>query len=279
MVEMRSIVAGLALVVVLGAMPLAASAAAAERLAALLRIDEVLEILREEGIAHGVGIGEALLVPGAGSGWAATVARVHDPDTLRRDMMAGFADGLPGDVAQLDQMEEALGSALGQRVVALELGARRAMLEPDIDEAARLSWAAQAAEGGPRVDALRRFVEVGDLLERNVAGGLNATMAFYLGLAETGAAPGGMNEADLLADVWGQEPAIRAEVEEWLNAYLALAFSPLPVEDLEAYVDFFATPEGQALNAALFAGFNRMFEAVSRSLGRAAGMMAQGEDL
>ncbi|WP_201156229.1 hypothetical protein [Rhodobaculum claviforme] len=268
-----------AAVAVLLALAAPALAQPEQRMAELLRLDEVLEIVREEGLEHGADIGAAVLGPSAGASWRAAVARVHDPEAMRGLMLEGFAEALPRDPEALARIESVLASDLGQRVVELELGARRAMLDPGIEDAARDAWAAQAAEGGPRVDTLRRFVEVGDLVERNVTGGLNATLAFYVGLAEGGGALAEFGEADMLADVQAQESGIRAEVEGWLHAYLALAFAPLPPEDLAAHVDFFDTADGRALNAALFAGFNGMFETLSRRLGQAAGTFAQGEDL
>lgn len=274
----RGLVAALGVVVAL-ALPAAASDAAG-RVADLLRFDEVLEILREEGIEHGVGIGEAMLGPDVQPRWRQAVDRVHDPDEMRRLMLDGFLAGLiGGDPVVIRTIEAFVASPLGQRVVELEIGARRAMLDPDVEDAARAAWQALEAEDGPRVALLRRFVTTGDLLERNVVGGLNATVAFYAGLADSGGELAGMAEADMLAEVWAQEPAIRAEVEDWLNAYLALVFSPLDDDDLGDYVDFFSDPAGQLLNTALFSGFNGMFDALSRRLGRVAGMLMQGEEL
>ncbi|MGY6633589.1 MAG: DUF2059 domain-containing protein [Alkalilacustris sp.] len=274
----RGLVAALGVVVAL-AFPAAASDAAG-RVADLLRFDEVLEILREEGIEHGVGIGEAMLGPDVQPRWRQAVDRVHDPDEMRELMLDGFRAGLTGgDPTVIRTIEAFVASPLGQRVVELEIGARRAMLDPDVEDAARAAWQALVAEDGPRVALLRRFVTTGDLLERNVVGGLNATVAFYAGLADSGGELAGMAEADMLAEVWAQEPAIRAEVEDWLNAYLALVFSPLDDDDLGDYVDFFSDPAGQVLNTALFSGFNGMFDALSRRLGRVAGMLMQGEEL
>ena len=269
--------AAAALVLCLAATP--ALADRAGRVMELLRLDELIGIMREEGMQHGAEVGEAFLGPEAGAGWAATVERIYDPAGMAARMRAGLEGALPDDPALREGIAAFFGSDLGRRVVELELSARRAMLDPAIEEAARDAWDDMAADGGARVEAVRRFVAVGDLVEQNVVGGLNATWAFYAGLRDSGAGMQGMSEADMLADVWSQQDAIRTEIDGWLHGYLALAYGPLSEAELDAYVDFFDSPAGAALNGALFAGFNGMFEAVSRALGRAAGGRMLGEDL
>ncbi|MGY6410482.1 MAG: DUF2059 domain-containing protein [Alkalilacustris sp.] len=245
----------------------------------LLRLDEILEAMRIEGLEHGEDIGDLLLAPGDRAVWTRQLERIYDLARMRAVMVDGVEASLPADDAVLEAAEAFFASELGRRVVELEVTARHAMLDEAVEEVAREAWQAKAAEGGPRVAALRRFVELGDLVEQNVAGGLNSTFAFYMGLGDSGAGFPGMGMADMLAEVRSQEGAIREEVDGWLHAYLAMAFGPLSDDELEVYTAFFAGPEGRALNAALFAGFNGMFETLSRDLGRAAGGMMQGEDL
>ena len=87
------------------------------------------------------------------------------------------------------------------------------------------------------------------------------------------------DEGEMLAEVWGQEDQVRADTEAWLFPFLALAYQPLSDAELKAYVAFSASPEGQRLNRALFAGFDAVFEAVSADLGRAAGLELRGRDI
>jgi hypothetical protein len=61
--------------------------------------------------------------------------------------------------------------------------------------------------------------------------------------------------------------------------YLAMAYQPLSDADLEAYIAFSRTPEGQVLNRALFAAFDALFNALSRDLGLAAARLMAGQDL
>ena len=261
------------------ALPAAAGPGRSAALIEALRLPELLEIMRVEGMDHGAEIGESLLGPRAGRGWTDTVARIYRPDRMLELMTERLDIALPASEALLDEMVAFFASEQGRRVVELEISARRAMLDEAVDEAARERWAVMLAEEDPRVAPLRRFAETGDLIEENVVGGLNSTFAFYMGLIDAGAMGVPMSESEVLADVWAQEPGIRAEIEEWVFAYLALAYGPLDPADLEAYVAFFETPAGRALNTALFAGFHAVFETLSRDLGLAAGRVLEGEDL
>jgi hypothetical protein len=88
-----------------------------------------------------------------------------------------------------------------------------------------------------------------------------------------------MSESDILADVWAQEPEIRANTEEWLYSYLLMAYQPLGVEGLNAYEQIMATAEGRAMNAALFESFDQMYVAISRELGQSVAGYMLAEEL
>ena len=266
-------------VVVVSAAPALAEAGRADALMRTLRLAEVIEIMRAEGMEHGAEIGASLLGPRAGRHWKMTVSGIYGTDRMTEMLGKRLSAALPESDAALDAMIDFFGSERGQRLIELEIGARRAMLDDEIDAAAREALTEMQAADDPRLDRLRRFAEANDLVEENVAGGLNATFAFYMGLLEGGAPEMPMGESEVLADVWAQEAEIRADIEEWLFAFLALAYRPLDDDDLDAYIAFSESTEGQALNAALFAGFNAMFETISRDLGLAAGRLLQGEDI
>ena len=114
-------------------------------------------------------------------------------------------------------------------------------------------------------------------MEFNVAGGLTANLRFYRGLAEGGAIE--MSEAEMLSEVWSQEAEVRADTEEWLMAYLLMAYAPLSDAEIAEYVALSGTPAGQELNRALFAGFDGMYADLSYALGLAVALQMKGEDL
>ncbi len=240
-------------------------------------LPQVIAIMRDEGIAYGESV-EAQMFPRAGgAAWRATVERIYDPAAMDRTLLAGMAGAL--DAGAIDAMEDFFLSDRGRRIVALEVSARQALLDDAIEDESRSAAADLRASGDPRVALVERFAEANQLVDQNVAGALNANLAFYQGLAEGKAFSGGMSEAEILADVWGQEPGVRADTEAWVYAYLLLAYAPLEDDDLEAYILLSETAEGQALNRALFAAFDAMFTGISRDLGLAAARFMQGEQL
>lgn len=252
---------------------------AAARLSGMLMIPEVIAVMREEGLEYGESI-EADLFPGRGGAtWDQSVDLIYDAATMQRRFDAVIAAELERDATFAPAIEAFFAADLGRRILTLEIEARRALMDEAVEEAAQLRAEEMAAADDPRMAALRRFAEINDLVESNVQGALNANLAFYRGMTEGGAFGDDMTEDQMLADVWGQEPEIRIETEDWLYPFLALAYGPLPDADLDAYTAFSETPEGQRMNAVLFAAFDAVFVAISRDLGRAAAKQMLGEDI
>lgn len=243
-----------------------------------MRIDEVIGVLQAEGLDYGASIEEQMFPGAGGAGWKATVARIYDPVAMKAAFAGRLARGLQGKDADVAKMEAFFASDLGQQVLKLELEARRALLDDETESAAELAWSDLDAEGGVRANMIRDFARVNDLVDSNVMGALNANLAFYQGMA-SGAGNSEVGEDEMLADVWGQEPDIRRETETWVYPYLNLAYGSLSEAELQAYIDFSATPEGQVLNTALFAAFDAVFTPISRALGHAAGVELSGQDI
>lgn len=247
--------------------------------AEVLQIGPVFDVMREEGLDYGRTLEDEMFPGAGGAGWMATVELVYDSALMRQRFDPVFQRALARDPAALGAMEAFFGSERGQRILALEIEARRALMDEAVEDAARIATEEMEASGDPRLDLVRQLAAAGDLVEMNVAGALNANLAFYRAMADAGAFPGEMTEDDMLAEVWGQEPEVRAETEDWLFPYLVLAYQPLPDEDLAAYIAFSESSEGRALNAALFAAFDVVFTSISADLGRAVAQRMQGDDI
>jgi hypothetical protein len=112
-----------------------------------------------------------------------------------------------------------------------------------------------------------------------VASALNTNFAYVRGLQEGGALDPSVTESDVLADVWSQEPEIRAEATEWLYSFLLMAYGPASDEDIEALIAFSETEPGQAVNRAVFQAFDGLFEDISRELGQASAREMVTEEL
>jgi len=247
----------------------------AQALSQVLKLPEVVEILHGEGMEYAESIEREMLPGGGGGFWDSIVVRLYDKTAMQQSL----TDVLAADMTpeQIDGSIAFFGTEQGQSILTFENAARAAMADPDIEEVARAAYVDLREAGDPRLDQIDRFVAANDLVERNVAGALSSQFQFFRGLAEGGAFV--MSDDDILADVYGQEPDIRADTEEWLLAFLLMAYQPLDDDTMEAYIAYSGTDAGRALNGALFEGFEQVYRDISYGLGLAASRAMTGSDL
>ena len=252
-----------------------ARAAPVDDLARAVAIPGVVALMREEGLAYGASLAEEMLPDGPDAAWMATVGRIYDTGRMEAAVRGRFDAVLSQtDLAPLIAFFR---DGPGARFVALELSAREAMLDDSVDEAARAAFHEMEAEDSPRLHLMQEFVTANDLVDWNVQGALNASVAFYRGLAQGGRLD--LPEDEILANVWESEPEVRADTGEWVYGFLLMAYGPMSDADLQAYIDLSRTPEGAALNRALFEGFDAMYLGLSQALGAAVALAGQSQDL
>ncbi|MGH1579022.1 DUF2059 domain-containing protein [Planktotalea sp.] len=259
---------------VLGSVPTYASEAS-DTLLSALGMERMVELMRLEGLEYAVELGDEMLPGGYTENWGEIVSRVYDTEAMAVSVRRGFAKGLEGvDLAPLEQF---FYSPKGSTIVELELSAREAMMERAIEDAAKETARGFELAGDDAFLLVKDFIAAGDLLEANVTGALNSNIQFYRGLVDGGAFD--LSEQDILEDVWSQEEETRAETRDWLYGFLIMAYMPLEPGVLESYTALSKTPEGKALNAALFEGFDSMYGDISYGLGLAAAREMMAEDI
>lgn len=236
-----------------------------------LQMQALAQVLRDEARREAEALVADGLVPPDGPPWPQIVARIHDPERLG----AMFRDSLDRAAARIapDLLDRALRfyeTGQGGRMVALENAARRAMLDPQAEEAARWAFARADRLGLPRAALIRRLIDEADLVAPNVATGMNASVAFSQGFAEGGGFDMAPTPDQMLAEAWAQQDEIAYEAEAWMQAFLMLAYAPLSDAEIETYIGFATSPEGQALADLMFAGFDAVFVQTSREMGLAA---------
>lgn len=244
---------------------------------AALRLSDLIAVMVQEGRAYGADLGAEMFPSRTGPGWEATVARIYDPARMERAFRATVAEALEG--RDLAPMLGFFDTDQGRHITGLEISAREAMLDEAVEEASREQAETLQKQNPSLFAAISEFVAANDLIEMNVAGAMNANLAFYTGLMDGSPGEADMSEGEILADVWAQEPDIREETEAWVYSYLTLAYRPLPEGMLAEYTRFSRTQAGRTLNAALFAAFDALFVGISRDLGAAAATRMVGEDL
>ncbi len=230
-----------------------------------LDIEGTIAVMRDEGLAHGKDVGDDMLREAETLGWMTTVARIYDADRMLELVRTQMAQAL--DDTDLAPLLAFFRSERGQQVIRLELEARRAFMDADVEAAAKARLEEGAADDAPLLDAIGIIIDDSDLIEKNVTGALNSNLMFYRGLADGGASD--LGEQDILNDVWAQEEDLRTDTVGWLNSFLMTAYAPLDAEVLDDYAALYRTPEGRALNRAMFMAFNRMYDELSYLLGRA----------
>lgn len=251
----------------------------ADRVGEVLQLDALFAVLREEGLAHGRELEEDMFPSGGGEEWTATVDRIYDAQRLQAEFDRVLQEQLATDPQAVGAIVEFFGSDLGQRIVGLEIEARKAFLDEAAEEAARVAADDAASARDPKVAQVRRMIEASDLVEMNVAGSMSGSLAFMQGMATSGAYGRAMPEEELLSQIWGQEEQTRADTSTWLYAFLGLAYHPLSEAEFDSYIAFWESPAGKHLNAALFTAFDRVFRQVSFDMGAAAGRAMQGRDI
>ncbi len=245
------------------------------RLMDLIAVDQYVEISQSEGLAEAGSLSQDMLGRPAGAAFMQQMRGIYNASRMRATIEGALSDLLTPE--EIDIAILFFGSDVGQRITELEVTARRAMSDEDVESAARDAWE-QAAEFAPELKEKIEAVKVEiDLVERNVAGALNSNLKFFQGLRDGQALD--MSEEDVLAQVWSGEPDIRADTEGWLGGYLLLAYRPLEDGDLDRYLTFWKTPQGQALNTAVFEGFNRLYDEIAYATGRVIAVNMSSEDL
>lgn len=240
-----------------------------------LHIEATIDVMHKEGVDYGREIGQDMLPDADSDSWHKVVKGIHDKDWMRSSVENRFAEALKSH--DLTDILDYLQSAQGQEIIDLEIAARRAFLDPGIEQAARDRLEQRRDDKAPVLAAIDQLIRDSDLIERNVMGALNSNLLFYNGLVDGGVLE--MSQADIVADVWSQEDTVRDEARDWLNAFLLMAYEPLDKAELQAYVAFYQTSEGQVLNRAMFEAFDGMYEELSYILGRALARHLQSEKL
>ncbi len=236
-----------------------------------------IDIMRQEGLNYGDSLRDEMFPNSGGVGWKNSVDKIYDKNWMNDIVQGEMAKSL--EEGDIDPILAFFQSDLGKRIIGLELSARRALFDKDVEEASKQRFKDMSQELDPRVPLLEAFVEANNLIDENVAGAMNSNLAFYRGLREGGAKGFDLSEAQMLDDVWSQEVQIRVDTSEWVYGYVSMAYTPLKDEDIQAYVDFSLTAPGQALNKALFGAFDAMFVEISQKLGKAASRYLSGEDI
>ncbi len=250
-----------------------------QRLDVLTRMPETFDVMRLEGLSNDKAMAEDMFGNADDPSWQRSLEVVYDTGR----MMATYTDQMRASLTQdpdlVADVGVFLGSDLGQRIIGLELEARRTALDPMALGAAREVFAEMERTDKDRMALIERMVVAGDLIEGNVATALNANIAFSRAMTKATQFGTPLDEDKILSLAWAQEPDIRVAVADFLYPLLALAYAPLTDEELTTYVEFFESEAGQRFNAAVTRAFEPVMVDLSARLGAEAGRLMSGQVL
>lgn len=240
-----------------------------------LALSDIIEVMRQEGLAQAKDVTGGFLPPTAAAAWQRDLDAIYDANWMKATVAAHFIREL-GD-ADMSTVLAFLTSPNGKRLVALEVSARQAMSEASIEDAARSLYRDGGDAPDARRDLVAAFIRSNDMVAANVEGALHASFSYYRGLRESGALE--MSDREIIDEVWATEAETRADTSEWLNAFLLMAYAPLDDAVLAEYSALSETGAGQRMNKALFASFDQMFAEIFYALGLTTGQALQAQHL
>lgn len=245
-----------------------------DRIALALRLEEVVEILRQEGLRHGRELDEQILGGNGGVFFEDTVRRIYSPDFMSESLRIALRDGM--SESQREQAAVFFEGEPGQTIIALENSARRAIAEQEV-----LEMAKSQHENEDRTSSfyllVDEYIRVNDLVQQNFEGAMVADFLFFQGMLE-GRGEKGDVEA-MISSMLANEDERRKETEEWLFSFLLMAYRPLSETEMRENIAFSRTDAGRALNEALFDGFDKMYVRMHYELGHAVGAAMIASDL
>ncbi|KUJ86006.1 hypothetical protein AVO45_03280 [Ruegeria marisrubri] len=245
-----------------------------DRLAHALRLEEVVEILREEGLRYGQDLDQQLLENSGGVLFEDRVRQIYSPAFMSESLRTALRDGLTK--SQREQASLFFESELGQTIIALENSARRAISDPEVLEMAKARYE-ESDRSSSFYLLVDEYVRVNDLVQQNFEGGLVADFLFFQGMVEGRGALG--DEGAMISSMLANEDARRKETEDWLFSFLMMAYRPLSDADMRESIAFSRTDAGRSLNEALFDGFDKMYVRMHYELGHAVGSAMAASDL
>ena len=240
-----------------------------------LQMDRVNEIIRVEGIRDAQGTGEAYLSANSVERFVDQAKSVYQLDSMEKD----FKRLLTENLSTSDASEILLfyRRPIGKIASELEVSARVAISETEIEEMAKTKLEEAKALKNTRLDEIESVIKTLELVEQNLIGAYAAQFAFMYELSKLGVIE--LSRQEMIDIITNDEEKLKGEIFEWLMAFSHMAYAPMSDEQFSVYNDFSKSDLGIALNKALFSVYNEMAKDQSQSLANILGEFMKSEDL
>jgi hypothetical protein len=236
-----------------------------DKLYTALHLNDIVEIIRDEGIDEANTMAKIYL---NSQGQIETFG--NDIDTLYNltNLSTFVLDGMSSRLTENDA-EVALvfyNGLLGAKIARLEASARLAISDSAVESMSIEIANSAGSQASERYKVLKKNMEQLDLVEHNMKGAFASQYGFLTELSK--AADINLSQDQILSMLSGSEEELREEVSAWLMGYSYMAYQPLNDDDLQLYLDFLVSPSGKALNEALFGVFNALSVKTAGVLGQ-----------
>ena len=247
-----------------------------DKLFKALHMDEIVEIIRAEGIEEATRTAEIYLrSKGKNGTFRSDIDILYDPKNLSTFLVEGIANRLSKKDVELVLVF--YNGSLGAKIAQLEASARLAISDNAIKSMAIETAKSAGSKDLQRYKMLKENINELELVEYNMKGALASQYGFLTALSRS--ADINLSQDRILSMLSGSEEELREEVSAWLMGYSYMAYQPLSDDDLQLYLDFLMSTSGKALNAALFDVFNALSVKTASALGGFIASSRQARDL
>jgi hypothetical protein len=241
-----------------------------QRLLESVQTNRLLSILATEAIESGSDVDRDFLNGEGGDFFRETVTRLNDPKRLAPKLEAIYTESMTE--TQRDSVALFFESDLGQRIIDLELSAREAMIDAEVEAAVK-----ERVAGSGVPPLVQQLIDESRLVERNTEDSLGIVKEFFLGIRSAGQDELTPGQIDAIVEESRAE--VEADTREWLGAFLTLSYSPLSDDELSTYLEFWRTDAGRAFDEALFAAFRQIIGENSFAVGQLVGRLQLSQDI
>ena len=240
-----------------------------------LQMDRVNEIIRVEGIRDAQGTGEAYLSANSVQRFVDQAKSVYQLDIMEKDFKRLLTENL--STSDANEILLFYRRPIGKIASELEVSARVAISETEIEEMAKTKLREATALKNTRLDEIESVIKTLELVEQNLIGAYAAQFAFMYELSKLGVLE--LSRQEMIDIITNDEEKLKGEILEWLMAFSHMAYAPMSDEEFSVYNDFSKSDLGIALNKALFSVYNEMAKDQSQSLANILGEFMKSEDL
>ena len=240
-----------------------------------LLMDRVNEIIRVEGIRDAQGTGEAYLSANSVERFVDQAKSVYKLDSMEKEFKRLLTENL--STSDANEILLFYRRPIGKLASELEVSARVAISETEIEEMAKTKLKEAKALKNTRLDEIESVIKTLELVEQNLIGAYAAQFAFMYELSKLGVLE--LSRQEMIDIITNDEEKLKGEILEWLMAFSHMAYAPMSDEQFSVYNDFSKSDLGIALNKALFSVYNEMAKDQSQSLANILGEFMKSEDL